>query len=85
MIELLVVIAIVGILAALLMVAVSNAKGRAQRIQCLNNVRQLGIGVHLFTSDNGVYPLAYDGVTDTGSFNSWAQVLEHTFLGHDLK
>ena len=85
MIELLVVIAIVGILAALLMVAVSKAKGRAQRIQCLNNVRQLGIGVHLFTSDNGVYPLAYDGVTDTGSFNGWAQVLEHTFSGHDLK
>ena len=55
--ELLVVIGIIAILAALLLSAVSQAKGKAQRIQCVNNVRQLGIGLLAFVSDNNVYPL----------------------------
>ena len=84
LVELLVVIAIIGILAALLLVAVSQAKARAQRIQCANNVRQLGIGMRLFISDNGAYPLAFDGLIDTGRLNSWAQMLERTFSGHNL-
>jgi prepilin-type processing-associated H-X9-DG protein/prepilin-type N-terminal cleavage/methylation domain-containing protein len=57
LIELLVVIAIIGILAALLLTAISQAKGRALRIQCANNVRQLGIALQEFVSDHGVYPL----------------------------
>jgi len=55
--ELLVVIAIIGILAGLLLTAISQAKGRAQRIQCLNNVRQLGLGLQQFVTDHHVYPL----------------------------
>jgi len=55
--ELLVVIAIIGILAALLLMAVSQAKARALRIQCVNNVRQLGIGMLAFATDYGTYPL----------------------------
>ena len=84
LVELLVVIAIIAILAALLLVAVSQAKGRAQRVQCANNVRQLGMGMLLFVSDNGAYPLAYNGILDTGQLNFWAQDLEHTFSGHNL-
>jgi prepilin-type processing-associated H-X9-DG protein/prepilin-type N-terminal cleavage/methylation domain-containing protein len=57
LVELLVVIAIVAILAALLLTVVSQAKGRALRIQCANNVRQLGIGLQAFLTDNNVYPL----------------------------
>jgi prepilin-type processing-associated H-X9-DG protein/prepilin-type N-terminal cleavage/methylation domain-containing protein len=57
LVELLVVIAVIAILAALLLTAVSQAKARALRIQCANNVRQLGIGLQTFMADNSVYPL----------------------------
>src|SRR5277367_5058625 len=57
LVELLVVIAIIAILAALLLSAVSQSKGKALQIQCANNVRQLGIGLQAFVTDNNVYPL----------------------------
>ena len=57
LVELLAVIAIVGILAALLLAAVAQAKGKARQIQCANNLHQLGIGLLEFVADNHVYPL----------------------------
>jgi prepilin-type N-terminal cleavage/methylation domain-containing protein len=56
LIELLVVIGIIGILAALLLTAVARAKTEAQRIQCVNNLRQLGIGLQVIPADHRTYP-----------------------------
>ena len=52
LIELLVVIAIIAILAALLLPALSAAKAKAQRIKCVNNLKQLGLGMKLYVDEN---------------------------------
>lgn len=52
MIELLMVIAIIGVLAALLVPAVSTAKLHAQRTACVNNLRQTGLGFLMFANEH---------------------------------
>ncbi len=82
--ELLVVIAVVGILAALLLTAVSKAKAQGQRIQCVNNVRQLGIVMSLFVTDHQAYPLAVNPDFRTGSYpdfwSTWHVALQQNGL-----
>lgn len=55
--ELLVVIAIIALLAAMLMPALSKSKGKAQRISCVSDVKQVGLGILLWAHDqDGKYP-----------------------------
>ena len=59
LIELLVVIAIIAILAAMLLPALAAAKKKAQKINCVNNLKEVGLAFHEWEGDNGDrYPMA---------------------------
>ena len=76
LIELLVVIAIIAILAALLLPVLSAAGARAKRMACLNNLRQISLGLHMYCDDaNDASPRPESPRFGTPAWNNYRRLM----------
>ncbi|WP_165251348.1 DUF1559 domain-containing protein [Paludisphaera soli] len=67
LIELLVVIAIIAVLIALLLPAVQSAREAARRAQCINNLKQMGLGMHNYHTSNNSFPMGVSASFQPGN------------------
>src|SRR5258706_15956312 len=76
LIELMVVIAVIAVIAALLFPALSQGRASAQRITCLNNLRQLALATQMYWDENADMTFRYRGAATNGGVVWWFGWLE---------